>query len=211
MRFSSEKIFCDASRRSRFKQTVSLRRLRGNRWSFGTNIVKIPPPAFFGDFFTTNTLAADFSDSQSRAVRRRPTAADCNSPEGSRSPPPSANSRLPPECLKIYVTFCAAKRLHRKKENAVRRTARAAASAPRRPAIRTAHSRGLSAGCGPNERRYSAFCRPSRPMGIIPTFLLIFAIIIEFDTLRKVRKLQIADGEIRSRRFAATAKGPRRR
>ena len=28
-----------------------------------------------------------------RAVRRRPTAADCNSPEGSRSPPPSANSK----------------------------------------------------------------------------------------------------------------------
>ena len=26
-----------------------------------------------------------------RAVRRRPTAADCNSPEGSRRPPPSAN------------------------------------------------------------------------------------------------------------------------
>ena len=60
MRFSSEKIFCDASRRSRFKQTVSLRRLRGNRWSFGTNIAKIPPPAFFGDFFYDENTCGGF-------------------------------------------------------------------------------------------------------------------------------------------------------
>ena len=41
-------------------------------------------PRFFAD-------ACEYCDSQSRAVRRRPTAADCNSPKGSRSPPPSAN------------------------------------------------------------------------------------------------------------------------
>ncbi len=45
--------------------------------------------------------------------------------KGSRSPPPSANIWL------THVNY------------AVRRTVRAAASAPRRPAIRTAHSRGL--------------------------------------------------------------------
>ena len=60
-----------------------------------------------------------------RAVRRRPTAADCNSPEGSRRPPPSANIWL------THVNF------------ATRRVVRAAASRLRRPAIRTVHSRGL--------------------------------------------------------------------
>jgi len=39
-----------------------------------------------------------------RAVRRRPTAADCNSPKGSRSPPPSANSKpADPEITKKYI------------------------------------------------------------------------------------------------------------
>ena len=55
------------------------------------------------------------------------------------------------------------------------------------------------------------FARSVRPSGIITTFLYIFAIIIEYDTLRKVRKLQIRRRVPKPRRDGrATVRGRRK-